>query len=378
MKKEKEIKKTKRTGRAEKRLGLRRVDRKNRFSLTLLFSVVVFVILLTALLLAAGLVVLLIQLRVFGGTAEEIKLEFVMLTMALVSLVMGAGISLLLGKFSLTPINKLVNGMNNLAAGNFKTRIKYAGPLGNHPTFHEITESFNKMAEELENTAVLRSDFVNNFSHEFKTPIVSIAGFAKLLRRGDLTDSQREAYLDAIEEESLRLSYMATNVLHMTRIENQTILSEVTRVHLSEQLRACILLLEGKWSKKKLELLPDFDEFFVQGNEELLKQVWINLLDNAVKFSEEGATVAVEIVDTGDGIRVTVANQGREIPADRRERIFNKFYQVDESHAGEGNGIGLAIVKRVTELHGGRVWVTCEEGWTRFAVELPKTQNRVG
>lgn len=151
------------------------------------------------------------------------------------------------------------------------------------------------MAEELENTQMLRSDFINNFSHEFKTPIVSIAGFAKLLRRGNLTDAQKEEYLAIIEEESLRLAAMATNVMNLTKVENQTILTDLTTFNLSEQIRACVLLLEEKWSRKELDLDLEFPEYTIRANEELLKQVWINLLDNAIKYSPNYGEIGVRI-----------------------------------------------------------------------------------
>ena len=213
---------------------------------------------------------------------------------------------------------------------------------------------------------------VNNFSHEFKTPIVSIAGFAKLLSREDLTEEQRAAYLRAIEEESMRLSVMATNVLALTKIENQTILTDVSSFNLSEQLRSAVLLLEGKWTKKELELSLDFDEYEIEANEELLREVWINLLDNAVKFSPVGGLVAVTIADLGTTMMVTVSNEGQGIPSEKLSKIFNKFYQADESHATAGNGVGLAIVKRIVELHGGTVCVESEDGEVAFAVTLPK------
>lgn len=136
----------------------------------------------------------------------------------------------------------MIDGINNLAAGNFRVRLKFGWPITNHPAFAKLSDSFNKMAEDLEHTEMLRSDFINNFSHEFKTPIVSIAGFAKLLKRSNLTEAQRAEYLNVIEEESMRLSQMATNVLNLTKVENQSILTDVSRYNLSEQLRSCILL----------------------------------------------------------------------------------------------------------------------------------------
>ena len=350
-------------------------ERKERFSLTLLFSIVIFLILLSAVGIAAAVVYFLIKFEVISGMTDGPSNGWIIVFMSIISLVIGSTISVLLGKIPLKPINKLVNGMNSLAAGNFKTRIKYGGPIGNHPAFNEITERFNTLAEELENTEVLRSDFINNFSHEFKTPIVSIAGFAKLLKKGNLSEDQRRAYLDAIEEESMRLSYMATNVLNMTKVENQTILTDVSRYNLSEQVRSAVLLLERKWSKKNIDLQLDFDEFEIEANEELLKQVWINLVDNAVKFVPRCGTISLEVVDAGDNLRVMISNTGKEIPKDKQDKIWGKFYQVDESHAQEGNGIGLAIVKRIVELHDGTVSVRSENGMTTFTVELPKKQS---
>ncbi len=351
-------------------------EQKQRFSLTLLFGAVVFLILLTAIILSVLSMYLLARLGVIDSEPGEIRFGSVLLFMSVISLIIGSLMALLLGKIPLGPINKLVNGMNSLAAGNFKTRIEYGGLIERHPTFDEITESFNTLAEELENTEVLRSDFINNFSHEFKTPIVSIAGFAKLLKKGNLTDEQRAQYLDAIEEESMRLSYMATNVLNMTKVENQTILTDVTRFNLSEQVRSVLLLLENRWTRKNIDLQLDFDEFEVEANEELLKQVWINLIDNAVKFVPRCGTVSLDIRDAGDRISVTVSNTGKDIDPDKIGKIFNKFYQADESHAGEGNGIGLAIVKRIVDLHSGMVSVESRNGMTSFTVELPRRQSR--
>ena len=352
----------------------KRKKRTNRVSLTLLLSVVVFFALLIAILLALGLVMLLIQLHVFKGVSEEIRMSNVLMVMVLISLVMGAALVLIMSKIPVNPINIFVNGLNNLAAGNFKMRISYKGLLANQPAVLEITESFNKLAKELENTEMLRSDFINNFSHEFKTPIVSIAGFAKLLQRGNLTEEQKMQYLNAIEEESMRLSYMATNILNMTKVENQEILTDVTNFNLSEQIRFAVLLMEDQWSKKNLELQLDFDEHMIDANEELLKQVWINLVGNAVKFAPRCATVAVDICATAESYIVEVSNTGSEIPPEKQKRIFNKFYQADESHAQEGSGIGLAIVKKIVDLHGGWVSVKSGDGMTVFTVELPKKQ----
>ena len=151
--------------------------------------------------------------------------------------------------------------MNRLAAGDFKARLQFGSILSSHPAFREISTSFNTMAEELENTELLRNDFINHFSHEFKTPIVSITGFAKLLAKGNLPEEQKALYLKSIEEESVRLAELATNVLNLTKVENQTILTEVSPFNLSEQVRAAVLLLENKWTEKNIDLQLDFDEY---------------------------------------------------------------------------------------------------------------------
>lgn len=299
-----------------------------------------------------------------------------MLFNLLLSIPVGMVVATVVSKFPLKPIHDLINGMDRLAAGDYGARVKAGPVLRRYPAYVAVTDSFNKMAQELENTETLRSDFINNFSHEFKTPIVSIAGFAKLLRYGNPTPQQRQQYLEVIEEESMRLSYMATNVLNMTKVENQTILPDVTRYNLSEQIRSCILLLENKWSKKNLELQLDFGEYEIAANEELLKQAWINLLDNAIKFAPQGHTIGVKIVEEEDSLTVEILNTGSEIPRSSQDKIFNKFYQADESHASQGNGVGLAIVKRVIELHGGSIQVASKEEVTVFTVKLPKQKPK--
>lgn len=348
---------------------MKKEERKHRIALTLLLSAFVFVTILFAFLISAGILYVLIETD-FIFTKQP-SMWRVLLFIGIVSTVIGAALTAVLSKITLGSVNNIINQMNRLASGDFKARLKIGKPISVHPTFVEITDSFNKMAEELENTEMLRSDFVNNFSHEFKTPIVSIAGFAKLLKKDNLTDEQRKEYLDIIEEESMRLSYMATNVLNLTKLENQAILTDVTQFNLSEQIRNCVLLLESKWEKKKLELYIDFDEYMISANEEMLKQVWINLIDNAIKFASDYGVIGIDIKQEKDKLMVSVSNSGSEISAENIESIFKKFYQADKSRSSEGNGIGLAIVKRVTELHGGEVSVKSENLTTVFTVTLP-------
>lgn len=356
------------------RLAKKGKERKSRKSLTLFFSVFVFIILLAAVMLTALTVWILGKAGVFIKIDGKLEISTIMLFVFLISIILGTAATFLLVRIPLNPINKIINKMNRLAAGDFKTRLEFGNTLSSIPAMNELTTSFNTMAEELENTELLRNGFINDFSHEFKTPIVSIMGFASLLEKEDLTDEQRRQYARAIREESARLSTMSTNVLNLNKVERQTILTDVTSFNLSEQIRSAVLLLEDKWSRKNIDLRLDFDEFTVEANFELLKQVWINLVDNAVKFTEHGGIVELEIREEKDVFAVTVSNSGEEIPKDKREKLFNKFYQGDESRATGGNGIGLAIVKRIADLHSAKVSVTSKDGFNSFTVTLPKKQ----
>lgn len=351
--------------------------KKQRYSLTLSLAGVVVSLLVIAFSLAILTALILIETGAFLDTELLLDALILLLIFIGVSVIGVFGLILIFGKIPLKPVNQLINEMNRLASGDFKARLHFGKVLSKHKTFREIEESFNELAEELENTEMLRADFINNFSHEFKTPIVSISGLAKLVNKGNLTDEQKKAYLEAIEEESLRLANMATNVLNLTKVENQTILTGTKSFNLSEQMRTCVLLLENQWTKKNIELSLDFDEYEIEAGEELLKQVWINLLDNAIKFSPEGEIVSVEIESFDKYVSVKIKNAGKGIPEKSQDKIFNKFYQADESHATKGNGVGLAVVKKIVELHSGHVSVKSSDGETVFTVKLPKKQPKL-
>ena len=345
---------------------------KTVFGLTFLFAAIIFLAMIATVAVSAVAAFFIVESDLIPTTEEMVPIIFATCVVVFfVSLPVGVLLAVFMSKMPLRPIREMMDGMDKLASGDFHTRVAPGRLMRNYPALAALAVSFNKMAEQLDHTEVLRSDFINNFSHEFKTPIVSIAGFAKLLRRGNLTPEQQQEYLAIIEEESLRLSSMATNVLNMSKIENQTILTDTTAYNLSEQLRSCVLLLEDEWTRKELVLDMEFDEYDICANEELMRQVFINLIDNAVKFSPQGGAVCIDIRrDAGDTC-VSISNTGPEIPAEIREKIFRKFYQGDESHASLGNGIGLAIVKRVVQLHGGSVGVECGSGVTTFTVRLP-------
>ena len=321
--------------RRERRLH-RKQERKQLGWMTFMISVAIFCGLLLAIGIASVIVAVLVFTGVIGDSEDAMHPVYIIPIMAGCSLIIGSGLLVLLNKVPLRPFKTLVALTNRLAAGDYSVRMEPQGSVYNYAGFKEVSDSFNKLAEELQNTEMLRSDFVNNFSHEFKTPIVSIAGFAKLLRQGELSDAEREQYLAAIEEESMRLAEMATNVLYLTKVENQSILTGKTAFNLSEQIRSAILLLESKWGKRDLNFELNFAEYTVTANEELLRQVWINLLDNAIKFTPEGGTITVNVQQRGEKTEVSVKNTGSEISPDQQQKIFRKFYQADESHSAQG------------------------------------------
>ena len=340
---------------------------RNRHSLrSLMVTMVFFIMLLSSLVTGSSYIVLL----AFGIIPFPFITQMTRpLFLLMVSSVLGTLMSMVISARFLRPIDDMISATRQISQGDFSVRVEEGNTIDE---IDELQRSFNDMATELGSIEMFREDFINNFSHEFKTPIVSIAGFAKLLKTDDISSEQRREYLDIIEEESRRLAEMATNVLNLTRVENQTILTDVSTFNLSEQIRMCVLILENKWSEKKLDLQLGFDEYFVTGSEELLRQVWLNLLDNAIKFTPFGGTVSVRIGREKARIIIRVRNTGSTVEEKDRERIFRKFYQCDTSHSTQGNGVGLAVVKRIVDLHSGSVRVDSENDLTEFTVVLPQ------
>ncbi len=347
-------------------------------ALSLVTALVLFVNVLAVALVDTGLYLL---IRSSGRidaddlTTSAGKLIFALTVIACV--IVSTLITLLMSKILYRPFKKLLEILNELASGNYETRIRFSKTMRRLIAVRELEDSFNTMAAELQNTEMLRSDFVNNFSHEFKTPIASILGFTRLLKYGSPTPEQQTEYLGIIEDEAIRLSSMATGILNLTKVENQEILSNTTKYNISEQLRNCILLLQPDWEKKELELRPDFDEYTAEADKELMKQVWINILDNAIKFTPKHGDIFITGEEDTENITIRIGNTGSEIPPEAQERIFGKFYQADESHSSQGNGIGLSVVKKIVQLHKGTVSVDSHNMQTVFSVTLPKTRASV-
>lgn len=334
--------------------------------LTLMFSVVIFLFMFFAMLLAfLGA----FALYRFGFIAGDRPVGLVLLMFALISLLAGVALSMVFSRFPLAPLRELMEATDCIASGDYNARINFKSPA----ELKRLSDKFNHMAEEIGSVEMLRSDFINNFSHEFKTPIASIQGFAEMLELGELTEEERMEYIHTIIEESSRLTTLATNILNLCKVEQQSILTNQSRFNVSEQLRQVIALLDKKWWAKGIVIAFDCGEVFYTGNEELLKQIWINLIDNAIKFSPEGEEIDIIIRESDESLTVSFTNRGEPIPSSALTHIFDKFYQADISHATQGNGLGLAIAQKIAKLHGGDIHVYCSDiDGTTFEVLLPK------
>ena len=330
-------------------------------SLTVLFTLNLFFIVFLFL----AFVTLLVYFGVDGGflvTDGHVTIGGALTMIYAVCIFIALSIVIMIRMVFIGPIRKIMAAMGRLAKGDFSVRIDMSNEAYRPREIREFAESFNKAAEELSGTEILRKDFINNFSHEFKTPIVSISGFADLLLDVDLPPEDQKEYLTIIRDESKRLAELSTNILTLNRIESQAILRDTENIRLGEQIRQSVLLTEQKWRDKNLDFEADIEDVEYLGNEALLKEVWLNILDNAAKFSPEGEVVSVTLHKKGGEIIAAVTDHGPGMDEKTRAHIFEQFYQGDTSHRSQGNGLGLAMVRKIVELHGGKVSVDSSPG----------------
>ena len=290
------------------------------------------------------------------------------ISMLIASVFLGTLLAFWILRVQLKPLREIMDATDRIASGDYSARVTPSGS----EDFRRLGEKFNHMAEEIGSVEMLRSDFVNNFSHEFKTPIVSIRGFARALKWEDLSPEERDEYLNIIIRESDRLTELSSSVLDLTRIEKQTILTDVTRFNLTEQLRLAVVILDSKWGDRMPELRFECGEVMVSGCKDLLDQVWLNLLDNAIKFTPQKEWISVSIETEAEGCSVTIRDNGMGMSEETRKHIFDKFYQGDPSRSTAGNGLGLPIAARIVGLHGGTLRCESSPGnGSVFTVFLP-------
>ncbi len=270
------------------------------------------------------------------------------------------------------PVRKILGATDRIAAGDFSVRLEPVHPYGRYDEYDRIMENLNKMAAELSKTAVLNNDFVSNVSHELKTPLAVVQNYAAALKKDGVTDEERKHYADVLEDTAKKLTALVGNVLKLNRLENHEITPEFTKIDLEESLARAVLKYEDMIENKNLRLECDIQSAEVYSMEEYLDIIWNNLISNAVKFTDPGGAIKVSLRLVGGKAVVSVADTGCGIDSGTGARIFEKFYQGDTSHAGEGNGLGLALVKKVIDVLGGEIHVESARGkGSVFTVSLP-------
>ena len=348
--------------------------KKRRLTTLLLLVLFVFVILFISTIIADGIAYLLINAGILPTLSEK-RLPAILLFLLLVSLFIGTILTIIAGTHFLRPLHDLVAATKEVAEGNFNVKVAVNGSN----EMNRLAISFNEMTTELAGIEKLHTDFITNISHEFKTPIVSIRGFARRLKKNTLTDQQREEYLDIIIAETERLTSMTSNITLLSNLENTEDVIEKSAFFLDEQIRRAILLLEPQLERKHLELKINLQPVNIVGNQEMINHVWINLLSNAIKFSPEDSTIEVTLKSVGNYANVSISDKGIGMDEEVKKHIFDKFYQGDDSRVTVGSGLGLSLVKKILQLCGGKIEVESELGkGSCFTVSLPINEQKDG
>lgn len=274
------------------------------------------------------------------------------------------------------PVKRITEAAMKMRQGDFTVRIP-KGRGFDEDRFHEIAECFNDMAQELSGIETLQTDFIANVSHELKTPLAVIQNYATMMQQPGLSEEARMEYARAISQASSRLANLVTNILKLNKLENQQIFPECRVYDLGEQLCACMIGFESAWENKSLTIESDLeDNVLVQADPDMMALVWNNLISNAIKFTEPGGTVTLRLKTEGETVVVQVSDTGCGISREVGARIFDKFYQGDSSHASQGNGLGLALVKRIIDITGSDITVESEAGkGSTFTVSLRRHRD---
>jgi signal transduction histidine kinase len=276
----------------------------------------------------------------------------------------------------LKPIKEINEATKRISTGNFDVELQ----CNREDEIGELSKNFNAMAKDLNKIEVIQKDFINNMSHEMKTPISSIKGFAQLLKEEDLTEEEKKEYIDIIVEESDRLLNISSNILKLSKLQNKEKLQNKKYINIAEQIKKAITLLENKWMQKNIKITTNLPDTIILGDEELLYQVWTNLIDNAIKFTKNKGNIHIGIKRKDDKALISIKDDGIGLTETEKRKIFDRFYQVDESHYSEGSGLGLSIVTKIISLSEGKISVESQKGkGSNFIVELPyeKTKQKI-
>ncbi len=267
------------------------------------------------------------------------------------------------------PLEELNNASKQVARGDYSGHLAYNGHI---EEIHSTIENFNLMVHELNSVEIMRKDFVANVSHEFKTPLSSISGYVTLLQDPDLSEEERNEYIQMTFFNIDKLNDLTGNILLLSKLESQNTLPLPVTYRLDEQIREAIVLLEPKWNQKQISLDIDLLPILYTSQKSLLLQVWTNVIGNAIKFSDPESTILIRLRKPRQNIEVIVSDDGIGMNEDTQKHIFEKFYQGDSSRRSLGNGLGLPLCKKIAELCGGNIYVSSEpQKGTTFMVRLP-------
>ena len=269
-------------------------------------------------------------------------------------------------------VDKLIDGLEQVSKGNYNIQldINKSGP------FSEVYDNFNKMVNELNNICYMNEDFINNFSHEFKTPIVSINGFAELLLNTDCSKEIQKKYLTIIYNESKRLSDLSQNTLLLSKLESTGILTDKEEYKLDEQIKQCMILLYCQAELKNINVELNLKKYYFFGNKELINHIWINIISNAIKYTDKGGLITIGIKKTSRDVEVSIEDTGHGMSKEVISHIFERFYREEKARSVEGNGLGLSIVKSIIDLHHGKIDVISQvDVGSTFIVKLPSERK---
>ena len=292
-----------------------------------------------------------------------------LLELVIVSVVVGGVMTAIISRAFFNPVKNLRQAMDKVANGDFA--IQLDTDKSSSGEIKELYAGFNLMTNELKATEILQTDFISNVSHEFKTPINAIEGYSTLLQGCENLDDDQKEYVEKILFNTGRLSSLVSNILLLSKIENQSIQAKREVFSLDEQIRETIVALETAWAPKNIELDVELDSVKYNGNEIMMRHIWSNLISNAIKFTPENSTVSIRLQNQKDKFIFSVTDQGEGLSDEAQKHLFDKFYQADTSHKSEGNGLGLALVKQILDIDGGDI--TAENvngGGCRFTVTL--------
>jgi len=286
----------------------------------------------------------------------------------LMSAIVGTILILIAVRGVVRPIKRISSASKEIAKGNFDVYVEPAS----RDEVGQLTTNFNEMAKDLKAIDILHKDFVANVSHEFKTPITAIKGYANLIRDGELSAEQVKEYAEIVSSESERLSLLSSNLLKLSELDNHMIREQSHEFSLDEQLRKAVLILESQWKKKSIDFDLNLEEIQIIAAEHLIQEVWLNLIQNAIKFSSAGSLIGIVLRKQSDRVLVTISDHGIGIREEDKPRIFERFFKGDKSRTKDGNGLGLVIVRKIVEIsHGSISFVSIPNEGTAFTVELP-------